>query len=476
MQPGPSGSGSNAPVVNAGTPAGKKLGTVGGEQSKSPVGIAGSKKEPDVKPPVGPKPPDRPDVRPVYGERPYEIKTPESGGGHRHYDPKTNTTVHTDPKGRITSIETAGTKARDFGPDGHAAHIERTRADGSRMIVDRGMHGERWIENVRPGGVRVVAVGRRGFVERTVRPGYISRTYVVGGRTRVIVYRSYAYRGIPYYRYVPRVYYAPAFYGWAYHPWDVRGVPVVYAWGWGPAPIWFYGGYFAPAPYYPDPTLWLTDYLLAENLKLAYENQQAPPPSSPGAVTPEQMQLMKQMIAQEVQQQIQAEQAAAVGPAPPAPAPSGPTPTEAAPPALDPKQRTFVVSASLEVTADATNCTLTGGDIIYRSGELQKDGKVGVTILSSKPGDCKTNSSTAVELVALQDMQNQFREQIAAGMEALASSQGKNGLPTGPAAGPIPAPDGQAQPAPDAQTLLAQLNDEATQTENEIKQAANGGA
>ena len=85
------------------------------------------------------------------------------------------------------------------------------------------------------------------------------------------VYRTYTYGRVHYSSYVPLVYYQPAFYGWVYRPWRA---PVVYAWGWGPAP-WFYGGYFAPELVYPTAALWLTDFLLAENLKLAYENRMA---------------------------------------------------------------------------------------------------------------------------------------------------------------------------------------------------------
>jgi hypothetical protein len=365
----------------------------------------------------------------------------------------------------MTRIERPGTVATQIRPDGSAAHIEHTRADGSRITVDRTLRGERRVEVVRPDGARVVAVGRGGFVERPVRPGYVSRTYVVGGRTQVFVYRTYVYRGIVYYRYVPRLRYAPAFYRWAYLPWSV---PVVYAWGWGPAPAWFYGGYFAPAPYYANPALWLTDYLLAESLRLAYEDRLAggagaaalplPAPQTAFALMPE----TKQMIAEEVRQQIQAEQAATL-------------PNPADPPlALNPNQRTFVVSASLDVTANGEICALTGGDIIYRSGELQNDGKVGVTVLSSKPGDCKANSDIAVDLAALQEMENQFQEQIAAGMETLAARQGQGGIPAGPAANPTQVAEGQAAPAPDAQTLLAQLDQEADQVEAEIRAAANG--
>jgi len=462
---------------------------------------------PQPRPPVNPnsgrgqQPPVRPDFNrgnggsPVRTARPGETSRPIPGGGTAHHDARTNTTVNTGPDHRVTSVERPGLRATNFRADGRAGHIEHTRPDGSRMVVDRGMRGERHVEIVRPGGVRVVSAGRVGFVERPLRPGYVSRTYLIGGRTSVYVYRNYRYHGFAYYGYVPSVYYAPAFYGWAYRPWGVR---VAFAWGWGPAPAWFYGGYFAPYPYYTDPALWMTDYVIAQNLQLAYQSappdgsQGAPPPADP-TMSPEQMAAMKQMIAQEVRQQLQDQQAAAAQGAGTATtstggaaagagivaagsgtsAPPPPGTTDAPPPALDPNQRTFVVSSSLSVTVPPdAGCALTGGDILYRSGDLQGDGKVPVTVLSSKPGDCKANSSTAVELVALQDMQNQFRQQIAAGMDTLASKQGQDGIPPAPAPNPVRTADGQAQPAPDVQTALAELNQEADQTETDIRQAA----
>src|ERR1039457_4334816 len=167
----------------------------------------------------------------------------QPNGSQIHVDPRTHTTVHTDPGGHITTLERPGLTARGFRPDGGAAHIEHSGPDGSKMVVDRGLHGERRVEVVRPGGVRVVAVGRQSFVERPMaRTGFVSRTYVVGGRTEVRVYRSYRYRSVSYVTYVPRLYYQPAFYGWAARPW---GPTVAYSWGWAPATPWFYGGYFA---------------------------------------------------------------------------------------------------------------------------------------------------------------------------------------------------------------------------------------
>jgi hypothetical protein len=47
-------------------------------------------------------------------------------------------------------------------------------------------------------------------------------------------------------------------------------------------------------------------------------------------------------------------------------------------------------------------------------------------------------------------------------------------MPTSPPAGAVQLADGQATAAPDAQTLLAQINQQADQTETEIKQAAVG--
>jgi len=367
-------------------------------------------------------------------------------------------------------VEKPGLKATNFRQDGHAAHIEHSGTDGSRMVVDRGSHGERRVESVRRDGARVVTAGRQGFVERPIRPGYVSRTYVSGGRTQVRVYRSYTSGRFHYFGYIPGVYYQPAFYGWAYHPWRSSAL---YAWGWGRAP-WFYGGYFAPAPFYPSASLWLADYLLAADLRLAYENQMAdgeggqPAQGYSAALTPE----VKQLIADEVQEELAAEQAAAAQPA------SLPTAADAPPPALDPKFRLFVVSTVLNLNAgdDGQTCALTPGDTIERTADyLTADGQVPIRVRSSKGGDCPADFATALDLSVLQDMYNAFREQIAAGMEKLAASQGQGGLPAGPAADPRQVAAGQAPAAADAQSLLAQQAQEADQTEAEVDQASSGG-
>ncbi len=335
------------------------------------------------------------------------------------------------------------------------------------------------VEAGRP-GARVVSYGaHRGFVERSVagRPGYISRTYVAGWRSYAHVYREYHYGGVAYYRYVPAVYYGPGFYGWAAAPW---GVPVRYAW-FGlatPAPWFgFYAGYFTPYQTYASPDLWLTDYLIAQNLRLAYESQQAAndgqgpqPPSSgqPAAATlsPE----TKALIADEVRQQIAAEKAAAMQPAS-----SGPQQAdtgEQVPPAL--KQRFFVVSSNLDITTSAGQaCSLTPGDIIERQGKaVAADGGVAVSVLSSKPDDCGADVTAAVQLADLQEMRNQFHEQIDSGLKMLAENQVRG--VTAPAAGARPVADGTADPAADAESQLVAQETDAARLEAQVQQGAGG--
>ena len=51
---------------------------------------------------------------------------------------------------------------------------------------------------------------------------------------------------------------------------------------------------------------------------------------------------------------------------------------------------------------------------------------VGVSVVSSKRGDCNTGSSPRVEVADLQEMHNHFREQMDSGLKTLADNQGKN--------------------------------------------------
>jgi hypothetical protein len=374
------------------------------------------------------------------------------------------------------------------------------------MHIEHGLHGGRTVVSEH-NGARIVTTGKHGgYVQRpyAVRNGhtYVSRTYVVNGRSYSHVYRSYSYGGRAYYGYYPAYYYGPGFYGWAYNPWPA---PIAWGWGWGGAPWYgYYGGYFAPYPVYPTAAFWLTDYLLSASLQAAYAAQaeanagagaggggggdapadqgggdQSAPASNSNAVvlTPE----VKQAIAEEVKKQLAAEQAAS-GNAPaagsqPAAAATAAT-TGEVPAALDPAHTTFVVASDLAVTADGQECGLTAGDVLTRIETTpDADQKVSVIVTSSKKSDCSSGKTVAVSVDDLQEMHNHFQEQIDEGLKTLASKQGTGGLPKAPdtttVGGEVP------QPPPDttaANTLQSQQA-EADQTESAVvKEAFNQGS
>ena len=406
-------------------------------------------------------------------------------------------------------VTTHGTVAR-YNPQGGVRTIQTTNG----TTVFRAPNGQRQVTTVYRGpngqiNGRVVTTGpNRGYAERTYYHGgatYMRRTYVYGGHTTVAVYRGYGYRGVTYYRYVPPYYYRPAFYGWGYRPW---GPAVVYTgWGWYGSP-WYrsYGYYFAPYPVYPSAAFWLTDYLIAQNLQAAYAAQAAAAANANAAaananaaaananaaaaqaqyqggapqqsadaqvtLTPE----VKELIAQEVQRQLAAQQAAAEQSSAPggAPAPDAQPPTtstDAVPAALDPNLRVFVVTASLDVTANGESCTLSPGDVLMRTDTTpDQDNTLAVNVVSSQKTDCAGGSTPRVQVADLQDMHNQFAEQLDSGLESLASNQGKDGIPAGPAADPRKNPDGTAAPDPAAVADLQKQQQAADQAEKEVQQ------
>ena len=360
------------------------------------------------------------------------------------------------------------------------------------MVIHRDLRGDRRFVAVRSGS-RVVGFGpRRGFVERQyiVRPGrvYVQRTYIVGGRSYAYAYRSFHYRGVVFYRYAPAYYYRPAFYGWAFHPW---GLHVSFHWGWYSDPWYpYYGYYFRPYPYYAGPSLWLTDYLLAENLRLAYEaraNAEAAAAYPPQDVPPSQQNAevtlspeVKQLIADEVQRQLAAERAAAEQPQPSAAVQQTQPPQqgenvdmgEEVPPALDPNQIVFIVSSNLDLQGDSGECSLTPGDVLMRVGNTpDENNRVAVKVASSKKGDCAVNTNSAVEVSDLQEMHNQFRERMDSGLKSLAENQGKNGLPAAPDTGTVSGEVPPVQPDNDAASELQNEQKQADQAEQEVQRA-----
>ncbi len=424
-------------------------------------------------------PPPRPPVASSH-PLPNGGRSVTNGSGH---------TFNYGSNGHLTSMTTRNGTVAHYSPGGRLTSIH----SGGTTIY-RGSRGSQTIVTQRPNGVRVVTRGpNHGYVEHPfARNGqqFIRRTYVVNGHAFAHVYRGYPYRGAIYYRYVPAFYYGPAFYGWAYRPW---GVSIAFGWGWGP---WYpaYGYYFAPYPAYADASLWLTDYVLAANLQLAYEAQQtnaagapaqdnsAPAPQAQpdqsddnsngnanGTVlTPE----LKAAISEEVKQQLAAERDAASGSQSQA-APSA----DQVPEALSPTERTFIVSTTLvQQLDDGTECSLNPGDVLTRIADTPDTNQnVKVMISSSQKGSCHSGLQMDFAVQALQDMHNDFHQRLDDGLHQLAQNQGQNGMPAGPAADSHPSPDGQAQPDLTASADLQQQQQQASQLEQDVRQASSNG-
>jgi hypothetical protein len=383
----------------------------------------------------------------------------------------------------------------------------RVRKNGSIRSLDRqglhiehGIHGGRTVSSMHNGALVVSTGPSGGYVQRAyvTRGGrsYYSRTYYDHGVYRVAAYRSYFYGGRVYYSYYPSYWYHPAFYAWAYNAWPAPVYWGIGAWGWGGAPWWgYYAGYFTPYPVYASPAFWLTDDLLASNLQAEYavraeahaesaaadaeaSSDSATMASTAVTLTPE----VKQAIADEIKMQLAAQQAAAQNSASPAAATAVAAPAQASEvlPALDPQQRTFVVSSEIAVAKDGTECSLTAGDVVTRLTDTpDADQSVNASVAASKKGDCAAGTIVAIQVDDLQEMYNHFEEQLANGLAELAKKQGTGGMPKAPDAGtmasdvPPPAPDTTAVKA------LQDQQAEADRAESQVKEqlaAASGGS
>jgi len=429
----------------------------------------------------GTAPAARAEVERVY-QPPVVVTRP--GGGKIATNAAGHSTEY-NPAGKKTSFETKGGTKASFD---HSGYI-RTIHTRSGMTINHGSHGERRFESRRPDGGRIVGFGHgRGYSEhgyfRNGHP-YMRRTYFYNGQHYAYAYRGYSWHGHSYFGYVPPYYYGRAYYGWAFTPW---GAPVAYSWGWGGA-RWYgaSGYYFAPSPVYDSAALWLTDYLLAANLQAAYEaraqasaaavgNQDAPADGQ-ATITPE----MKQVIADEVRAQIQAEQAESESstPEPDAPVTTTPPPapqngSDEVPAALDPSLKTFLVSTVLsETVSDGTECSLSPGDLLTRIQDTPDANQtLKVVVTSSQRNDCVAGTHLVMVVSDLQDMHNDFRAKLSEGLGKLAENQGKNGIPAGPPPASKPNPNGQVQPDLTVEVDLKTQQDEVAQAESDIQQAS----
>ncbi len=336
---------------------------------------------------------------------------------------------------RPVSLKSGSSLVRRPGGGIRDVHDERRGIN-----IHNGLHGERHISVERADHSRIYAErGRPGYIQRGYSfrgHDFERRAYFYHGRAYDRFYRGYEYRpGLRLSIYAPARYYRAGFYGWAYNPWYA---PVVYPWGWAGNPWYgYYGFYFSPYPAYPTASLWLTDYMIAQDLQAQYQAQQEahlavagyPAAGGPPALTPE----VKQMIADEVRGQIALENAEAQQS-------SGgqeidPASSSIARLMSDGHPHVFVAGGSLDlIDAAGAECAVSDGDALQLNAAPPPDSQVAqLTVLSSKgSAECQRGDKVNVALTDVQEMQNHMRERIDQGLEELQSKQGKSGLPAAP--------------------------------------------
>jgi hypothetical protein len=385
--------------------------------------------------------------------------------------PATNPTVTRPRPGETITHTPRGDVTR--GPRGDVREV-RTRD----MLIHHGPGASLTIVRERPGNV--VLVSNRyghGYIQRPYmyrNAAFVQRTYYMNGVAYSRLYRPYVLGGVPMNVYAPGYYYPMAFYGWAYNPW---GAPIAYSWGWGGSPWYgYYGGYFTPYPVYATPSLWLTDYVVAQTLQADFQERAADLANSQPDFTPMTPQV-KQQIADEVNRQINLEynEAGAGAQTPPDPGSSG---VERM---LDDNiPHIFVVSSPLYAQSPIGECALTPGDALgLQLGAQPVLPEVYVRVMSSKSNECPVGFRISVDVADLQDMQNHMRETIDQGLGELQKKQGQDGIPVAPAAAdapPVQPAFAEIAPPPDpnAATELSQQTNEARQAELETLSQTGG--
>ncbi len=396
------------------------------------------------------------------GGRQYGVR---SDGTISSYRDNTKT-VNFDHGGRVSSLNTANLEVRR-GAGGGRTIISR-RADNSRL-VSTGLHSG-YVE-------RNVVIGNQSFIQRTtlINQTIVTRNYV-----------AFNYASVRMAWFVTPVFYAPAFYGWAFYPWPA---PIPFTFGWMGAP-WYVGPYpyFTAYPVYPSAAFWLTDYLLGETLATAYQLHADKALAAEAIVdgdddsshfdtlqadattpiTPE----LKAAIAEEVKQELSYDSAASA-------AHNQETGYDEVSSVLGSPNHIFVVSDDMDVTTvDENSCGLQAGDILQLESAPTRDSALAsLRVASSKKTDCPAGVVVTVSVLDLQDMHNNFRAQVEAGLGALQSGQGHNGLPVAPPAAVAAPPrptlaDGTAPSSADMNAMFESQRQQADQAEEQAQGSA----
>lgn len=395
-------------------------------------------------------------------------------------------------------------------PQPHPARIEYRLSSGHRVLeTTQAMPGKGTYHAVRYGNALT------GVVEHPLQAGYLNRTYVQGGRILYArVYRQNTFQrfghAFHYETLVPAIAFGTAYYAWAVHPWSV---PVSYRWQWDGEP-WHraYGNDFTPYSSYTSLDEWLTDYLVAQGYKNAYESWQAEnapasqtvapaggsAPTAPGprpywdtpddgrrpyweeqpaaqdsagahgkagsskpnstASSPASAQdspprlsgPMKTEVNAQIKRQLTERQVPAMATAA----------TDDLPESLKPGHTLFRVSTALDVPAKAPGqlCSLRANDYIERIGDMDQNGMVPVKVKVGGAPDCAIGLVTKVSVNDLEAMESEQQQALTDALLAASRNMGTSrGLPQAPATTPLLLAAGQTHPTPDAPQTLGQL-------------------
>jgi hypothetical protein len=305
---------------------------------------------------------------------------------------------------------------------------------------------------------------------------FARRTYYYHGHAYNRYYRGYGYRGLYLNVYAPGFYYAPSFYGWAYYSWRA---PISLDWGWARSPWYdYYSGYFAPYLVYPSASYWLTDYMLSQDLQIAYAAHQEAGEMD-GAPAPAGVQLVltpavKQLVADEVKSQLALESQEAIQNA--ANQDVDPGSSGIARMLGDGHPHVFVAGSTLDlVDASGQECGISDGDVLaLKTPQPAEATAADLVVMASKGGqECQKSTKVTVQLADLQEMQNQMRATIDQGLQELQAKQGTDGIPAAPPsaqAKPVQAPYAAVAPPPDPNdaTQIQQMGQQGDEAEKEV--------
>jgi flagellar biosynthesis GTPase FlhF len=338
------------------------------------------------------------------------------------------------------------TKSISFDRNGKVSALR-----SSNLEVRHGSHGERSIISHGSNNTTLVSTGRHsGYMERNLAVGnrtYIQRTTVINQRIVSRNYIVFTYGGVGMARFVTPVFFAPGFYGWTFYPW---AVPIHFSFGWLGAP-WYVGPdpYFAVYPEYPGAAYWLTDYAIGDTLSDAYQldadaelddnadnsvavvsrNEDEAGQTdrlTAETATPISAEI-KASIVEQVKQELSYDSAASS-------AHAEETGYDEVSSVLNRPNQFFIVSSNLDVsTVDEQVCGLEPGDILQLTPSPASNSQVvQLRVASSKRRDCPTGVMVTVSMADLQEMRNNFRARVEAGLGKLQAGQGHDGIPVAP--------------------------------------------